>query len=117
MALPVCSSFLRVLPNYMRVVYQREVFVAKGLWSGRIAGLVGRRRSLAGGAVGCPRPRYGVPLSTCAWPPAPAIAGGLHRWTGGYRYTTKAHRDVVIAVGAVDLDWPSQAAKAFGGAS
>lgn len=31
----------------------------------------------------CPRPRYGVPLSTCAWPPAPATAGGLHRCVSG----------------------------------
>ena len=116
MALPVCSSFLRVLPNYMRVVYQREVFVAEGLWSGRVAGLVGRRRSLAG-CAGLSMAPGGVPLSTCVWPPAPATAGGLHRWTGGYRYTTKAHGDAVTAVGAVDLDWPSQAAKAFGGAS
>ena len=95
MALPVCSSFLRVLPNYMRVVYQWEVFVAEGL---------------------CTIPGW-VRLSTCAWAPAPAIAGGLHRWSGGYGYATEAHRSVVTAIGAVDLDWPSQAAEAFGGAS
>lgn len=59
------------------------VVVFEGLWAGRVAGPVGRRRSLAGGAVGCPWPRYGVPLSTCAWAPAPAVAGGLHRWSGG----------------------------------
>ena len=82
MALPVCSSFLRVLPNYMRVVYQREVFVAEGLWSGRVAGLVGRRRSLAG-CAGLSMAPGGVPLSTCAWPPAPATAGGLHRCVSG----------------------------------
>ena len=90
----------------------------EGLWAGRVAGPVGRRRSLAGGAVGCPRPRYGVPLSTCAWPPAPATAGGLHRWAGGCGNAPEAHRGVVTAVGAVAVDWPSQAAaEAFGGAS
>ena len=57
--------------------------VFEGLWAGRVAGPVGRRRSLAGGAVGCPRPRYGVPLSTCVWPPALAVAGGLHRCVSG----------------------------------
>lgn len=114
---PVFSSFLRVLPNYMRVVHQWEVFVAEGLWSGRVAGLVGRRRSLAG-CTGLSTAPGGVPLSTCAWAPAPAIAGGLHRWTGGYRHTIEPRRGVVTAVGAVDLDWPSRgAAEVFGGAS
>lgn len=104
MALPVCSSFLRVLPNYMRVVYQREVFVAEGLWSGRVAGLVGRRRSLAGGAGLSTIPDW-IRLSTYVWPPASAIAGALHR-------------GVVTGAGAVDLDWSSRgAAEVFGGAS
>ena len=116
MALSVCSSFLRVLPTYMRVVYQWEVFVAEGLWAGRVAGLIGRRRSLAGGAGLSTFPGW-VRLSTCAWAPAPAIAGALHRWAGGYGHATEAHRSVVTAIGAVDLDWPSQAAEAFGGAS
>ena len=56
----------------------------EGLWAGRVAGPVGRRRSLAGCALGLSMAPGWVPLSTCAWPPAPAIAGGLHRWTGGY---------------------------------
>jgi len=55
----------------------------EGLWAGRVAGPVGRRRSLAGCAGLSMAPGW-VPLSTCAWPPAPAIAGGLHRWSGGY---------------------------------
>ena len=55
----------------------------EGLWSGRVAGLVGRRRSLAG-CAGLSMAPGGVPLSTCAWPPAPATAGSLHRWSGGY---------------------------------
>ena len=117
MAPPVCSSFLRVLPTYMHVVYQWEVFVAEGLWSGRVAGLVGRRRSLAGGAGLSTFPGW-VRLSTCVWAPAPAIAGALHRWAGGYGHATEAHRGVVTAVGAVAVDWPSQAAaEVFGGAS
>jgi len=96
MAPPVCSSFLRVLPNYMHVVYQWEVFVAEGLWSGRVAGLVGRRRSLAGGAGLSTFPRWGRPSG----------------------HATEAHRGVVTAVGAVAVDWPSQAAaEVFGGAS
>ena len=57
--------------------------VFEGLWAGRVAGPVGRRRSLAG-CAGLSTAPCGVPLSTCAWPPAPATAGGLHRWTGGY---------------------------------
>ena len=56
--------------------------VFEGLWAGRVAGPVGRRRSLAGCAGLSMAPGW-VPLSTCAWPPAPAPAGGLHRWTGG----------------------------------
>ena len=55
----------------------------EGLWAGRVAGPVGRRRSLAGGAVGLSTAPGGVPLSTCAWRPAPATAGGLHRGSGG----------------------------------
>ena len=54
----------------------------EGVWAGRVAGLVGRRRSLAG-CAGLSMAPGGVPLSTCAWPPAPAVAGGLHRWSGG----------------------------------
>jgi len=65
MAPPVCSSFLRVLPNYMHVVYQWEVFVAEGLWSGRVAGLVGRRRSLAGGAGLSTFPGWVRPVPLC----------------------------------------------------
>ena len=57
--------------------------VFEGLWAGRVAGPVGRRRSLAGCAGLSMAPGW-VPLSTCAWAPAPAIAGGLHRWSGGY---------------------------------
>ena len=57
--------------------------VFEGLWAGRVAGPVGRRRSLAGCAGLSMAPGW-VPLSTCAWPPAPATAGGLHRWSGGY---------------------------------
>ena len=117
MAPLVCSSFLRVLPNYMRVVYQWEVFVAEGLWAGRVAGLVGRQRSLAGGAGLSTIPGW-VRLSTCAWPPTPAIAGALHRWAGGYGHATKAHRGVMTTVGAVAAAWPPRAAtEAFGGAS
>lgn len=59
------------------------VVLCEGLWAGRVAGPVGRRRSLAGCAGLSMAPGW-VPLSTCAWPPAPATAGGLHRWTGGY---------------------------------
>lgn len=77
---------------------------------------VGARMRLAGGAGLSTIPGW-VRLSTCAWPPAPAIAGALHRWAGGYGHATEAHRSVVTAIGAVDLDWPSQAAEAFGGAS
>jgi len=54
----------------------------EGLWAGRVAGPAGRRRSLAGRA-GLSMAPGGFPLSTCAWRPAPAIAGGLHRWAGG----------------------------------
>lgn len=57
--------------------------LCEGLWAGRVAGPVGRRRSLAGCAGLSMAPAW-VPLSTCAWAPAPATAGGLHRWTGGY---------------------------------
>ena len=56
--------------------------VFEGLWAGRVAGLVGRRRSLAGCAGLSMAPGW-VPLSTCVWPPAPAIAGGLHRCVSG----------------------------------
>jgi len=59
------------------------VVVFEGLWAGRVAGPVGRRRSLAG-CAGLSMAPGGFPLSTCAWRPAPATAGGLHRWTGGY---------------------------------
>ena len=92
--------------------------VFEGLWAGRrCSAWSGRRRSLAGCAGLSTAPR-GVPLSTCAWPPAPATAGGLHRRSGGYGNATEAHRGVVTAVGAVAVDWPSQAAaEAFGGAS
>lgn len=77
--------------------------LCEGLWAGRVAGPVGRRRSLASCA--------GLSM-------APAIAGGLHRWSGGYGNSTEAHRGVVTTVGAVAVDWPSQAAaEAFGGAS
>ena len=55
----------------------------EGLWAGRVAGPVGRRRSLAGCAGLSMAPGW-VPLSTCVWAPAPATAGGLHRWSGGY---------------------------------
>lgn len=55
----------------------------EGLWAGRVAGPVGRRRSLAG-CAGLSMAPGGFPLSTCAWRPAPATAGGLHRWSGGY---------------------------------
>lgn len=57
--------------------------VFEGLWAGRVAGPVGRRRSLAG-CAGLSMAPGGFPLSTCAWRPAPATAGGLHRWTEGY---------------------------------
>ena len=91
--------------------------LCEGLWAGRVAGPVGRRRSLAGCAGLSMAPGW-VPLSTCAWAPAPATAGGLHRWTGGYGHTTEPRRGVVTAVGAVDLDWSSRgAAEVFGGAS
>lgn len=61
-----------------------EGFVVRceGLWAGRVAGPVGRRRSLAG-CAGLSMAPGRVPLSTCAWAPAPATAGGLHRWSGG----------------------------------
>lgn len=89
----------------------------EGLWAGRVAGPVGRRRSLAG-CAGLSMAPGGFPLSTCVWPPAPATAGGLHRWSGGYGNATEAHRGVVTAVGAVAVDWSSRgAAEAFGGAS
>lgn len=55
----------------------------EGLWAGRVAGPGGRRRSLAG-CAGLSMAPGGFPLSTCAWAPAPATAGGLHRWSGGY---------------------------------
>lgn len=72
---------------------------------------------LAGGAGLSTFPSW-VRLSTCVWAPAPAIAGALHRWAGGYGHATEAHRGVVTAVGAVAVDWPSQAAaEVFGGAS
>ncbi len=58
------------------------VVLFEGLWAGRVAGPVGRRRSLAG-CAGLSMAQGGVPLSTCVWPPASAIAGGLHRWSGG----------------------------------
>ena len=91
--------------------------MAEGLWAGRVASPVGRRRSLAGCAGLSMAPGW-VPLSTCAWAPAPAVAGGLHRWTGGYGHATKAHRRVMTTVGAVAAAWPPQAAaEAFGGAS
>ena len=60
----------------------------EGLWSGRVAGLVGRRRSLAGGA-GLSTTPVGVPLSTCAWPAGPGdsrrppqVVRGLREWPG-----------------------------------
>ena len=58
-----------------------DASVAQGLWAGL-------RCSADEGAWpaaprACPRPRYGVPLSTCVWPPAPATAGGLHRCVSG----------------------------------
>lgn len=91
--------------------------VFEGLWAGRVAGPVGRRRSLAG-CAGLSMAPGGFPLSTCVWRPAPAIAGGLHRWAGGYGNATEPRRGVVTAVGAVDLDWSSRgAAEVFGGAS
>ena len=116
MALPVCSSFLLVLLNYMRVVYQWEVSVAEGLWSGRVAGLGGRRKSLAGGAGLSTIPGW-VRLSTCGGRRLSLGPVATHRWTGSYGYATEAHRDVMTSVGAVGLDWPSQAAEVFGGAS
>ena len=125
MALPVCSSFLLVLLNYMRVVYQWEVSVAEGLWSGRVAGLGGRRKSLAGGAGLSTIPGWvrlstipgWVRLSTCGGRRLSLGPVATHRWTGSYGYATEAHRDVMTSVGAVGLDWPSQAAEVFGGAS
>ena len=44
---------------------------------GRATQEPGRRRLRLSTAPGW------VPLSTCAWPPAPAIAGGLHRCVSG----------------------------------
>ena len=93
--------------------------VAEGRWADSVRARPGRATKEPGRrARACPRPRYGVPLSTCVWAPAPAIAGALHRWAGGYGHATEAHRGVVTAVGAVAVDWPSQAAaEVFGGAS
>ena len=51
---------------------------------GRATQEPGRRRLRLSTAPGW------VPLSTCAWPPAPAIAGGLHRWSGGTRRRSPA---------------------------
>ena len=86
---------------------------SEGRWSARAAA----PEAEPGGGAGLSTFPGWVRLSTCAWAPAPAIAGALHRWAGGYGHATEAHRSVVTAIGAVDLDWPSQAAEAFGGAS
>ena len=43
---------------------------------------VGARMRLAGGAGLSTIPGW-VRLSTCAWPPAPATAGGLHKCVSG----------------------------------
>lgn len=75
----------------------------EGLWSGRVAGLVGRRRSLAG-CAGLSMAPGGVPLSTCVWPLAPANAGGLHRWAGGCASGLTGSWSRSTAWGFTDLD-------------
>lgn len=57
--------------------------VAEGLWAGLRCSAWSGDEGAWPAALGCPWPRYGVPLSTCAWPPAPATAGGLHRCVSG----------------------------------
>ena len=57
--------------------------MGEGLWAGRRCSAWSGDAGAWPAAPGLSTAPGWVPLSTCAWPQAPAIAGGLHRWSGG----------------------------------